>query len=372
MATIGFFEETTEQSIVKRTIVFKYFRAWFNVIKGTVKRAKGNVAYIDLFSGPGRYEDGTKSTPLLILEEAIKDAELRDMLITIFNDKDEHFSQSLEKEIKNLPNINLLKHSPLIYNNEVGDQIVQMFEKMQLIPTLFFVDPWGYKGLSLRLINSVLKDWGCDCIFFFNYNRINMGLNNPFVTDHINSLFGNERAETLRNKIKNFSSQKRELAIVEELVSALKDMGGNFVLPFGFKDEQGKRTTHHLFFVSKHFKGYEIMKEIMAKESSLSEQGVPSFDYNLADVNFPNLFEYSKPLEELKEMLLNKYKGKTMTMKEIYIDHNVGTKYIAKNYKTILLELEKEDKIKTDIPANLRKKLKGKFTFGDNVKVTFK
>ncbi len=56
-----------------------------------------------------------------------------------------------------------------------------MFEQMNLVPTFFFVDPWGYKGLSLRLINSVLKNWGCDCIFFFNYTRINMGLENELV-----------------------------------------------------------------------------------------------------------------------------------------------------------------------------------------------
>src|SRR5207248_10024637 len=41
--------------------------------------------------------------------------------------------------------------------------------------TFLFVDPFGYKGLSLQLVNSVIKDWGCDCVFFFNYNRISMG-----------------------------------------------------------------------------------------------------------------------------------------------------------------------------------------------------
>ena len=63
------------------------------------------------------------------------------------------------------------------------------------MPTFFFVDPWGYKGLSLRLINSVLKDWGCDCVFFFNYNRINMGLGNDAVEKHMDALFGKERGE---------------------------------------------------------------------------------------------------------------------------------------------------------------------------------
>ena len=63
------------------------------------------------------------------------------------------------------------------------------------------------------------------------------------------------------------------------------------VLPFGFTNERGTRTSHHLIFVSKHFKGYEIMKGVMASESSSSTQGVPSFRYNPADARFPLLFD---------------------------------------------------------------------------------
>jgi len=39
--------------------------------------------------------------------------------------------------------------------------------------------------------------WGCDCVFFFNYNRINAGINNPGVKKHMDALFGEERADAL-------------------------------------------------------------------------------------------------------------------------------------------------------------------------------
>ena len=61
-----FFEESREQSQIKARIVAKYFWAWANVIIGAT-RAQTHIAYVDLFSGPGRYEDGTLSTPLLVL-----------------------------------------------------------------------------------------------------------------------------------------------------------------------------------------------------------------------------------------------------------------------------------------------------------------
>jgi three-Cys-motif partner protein len=121
---------------------------------------------------------------------------------------------------------------------------------MVLIPTLFFVDPWGYKGLSLRLINSVLRNWGCDCIFFFNYNRINMGLANPVVREHMDALFGDEKAKRLRTELADLGPHEREIAIVEAIGEALRDLGGKYVLPFRFRTATGARTSHHLIFVT--------------------------------------------------------------------------------------------------------------------------
>jgi three-Cys-motif partner protein len=68
-----FFDQSRDQSKVKATIVAKYFDAWAHVIVAVQKRypdKEQRLAYVDLFAGPGRYEDGTKSTPLLILEKA--------------------------------------------------------------------------------------------------------------------------------------------------------------------------------------------------------------------------------------------------------------------------------------------------------------
>ncbi len=367
MSTNYFFDESTEQSAIKTEIVSKYFWAWAKVIIPTVKKSDGRIAYIDLFAGPGRYKDGTSSTPLLVLQKAIQDVELRQMLVTIFNDKDQNNSQSLQQAINEIPGISTLKHQPIVHSHEVGDQIAKMFQQMRLVPTLFFVDPWGYKGLSLRLVNSILKDWGCDCIFFFNYNRINMGLSNPIVQTHMDALFGKQRADALRLKLETLSPFQRELSIVEELCQALKDIGGKYVLPFCFKNNEGSRTSHHLIFVSKHFKGYEIMKGIMAKESSDISQGVSSFDYCPADFQQPILFELWRPLDELDSILQTEYRGQTLTMREIYASHNVGRRYIEKNYKDVLKKMEQKGKIIADPPATGRHK----GTFGDSVKVTF-
>lgn len=367
MGNDTFFEEAKEQSVIKATIVSKYFWAWAKVIMSTVKRQGGRIAYIDLFAGPGRYKDGTKSTPLRILEQAIADEDMRKMLVTIFNDADEDNTQSLEAAIAQLPRVELLRYKPRVYNHEVGTEIVKMFERVNLVPTLFFVDPWGYKGLSLRLVNSVLKDWGCDCIFFFNYNRINMGLPNEVVDEHMNALFGKGRADRLRQRLAPLSPHERELTIVEEIAEALKEMGGNYVLPFTFRNSSGTRTSHHLIFVSKHFKGYEIMKDIMDAYSSTHEQGVPTFEYSPADARQPMLFELARPLDDLEEMLLEEFAGRRVTMEQVYKEHSVGRRYVKRNYKQVLRALEQKGLIEAEPPATKRPSN----TFADHVRVTF-
>lgn len=160
MVDNSFFDESREQSKVKAAIVAKYFDAWATVIIAAQKECEKEkrIAYIDLFAGPGRYRDGTLSTPILILQKAIAKPEVRDRLVTLFNDKDEANVDSLRKTIEQLSGIQMLRYQPCVQKNEVGEHIVKMFEQMKLVPTLFFVDPWGYKGLSLRLVNSVLKD----------------------------------------------------------------------------------------------------------------------------------------------------------------------------------------------------------------------
>jgi three-Cys-motif partner protein len=370
MVEPSFFDESREQSRIKSRIVAKYFWAWAKVIISAARGREDRIAYMDLFAGPGRYSDGTPSTPVIVLKKAIEDADLRKMLVTVFNDKDRTNANSLRETINTIPQIQTLKYKPEVENEEVGERIVQRLQRMKLIPTLLFVDPWGYKGLSLGLINSVLQNWGCDCVFFFNYNRINPGLNNDAVRDHMNDLFGEQRADAIREKLSGLRPDEREDLIIEELSRALNEMGATYVLPFTFKNEQGTRTTHHLIFATKNFKGYEIIKEIMARESSEHEQGVPSFEYSPASKKFTLLFALSRPLDDLEDSLLADFAGQKLAMEAVYTRHSVGKPYVKTNYKRALAH-EAAGSIVVTPPADQRPKRNGQVTFADSVIVAF-
>ncbi|QIZ66659.1 three-Cys-motif partner protein TcmP [Geobacillus subterraneus] len=371
-----FFVNQREQSKVKTAILTKYFGAWAQIL---IPRSKtGRVAYIDLFSGPGKFETGENSTPLIILEKCIKDDKLRKSVVTVFNDADPKFVEELQKNIQSIPNIDTLTYKPQILNSVVSDEIAKIFSEKNLIPTLAFIDPWGYKGLTTNLINALIKDFGSDCIFFFNYNRISMGLNNPLVKEHMDALFGLERADEMRIKVKNLTPEEKELYIVNELAETLSDNRANYVLPFRFLDENKNKTSHYLIFVSKHVLGYSIMKDIMASESTLKDDGVASFSYipvkhieKYQNVQLSLLSQYERPLDSLGQDLLCSFAGETLTVKDIYQKHHVGTPFTKQNYKEALRRIEEENKILADPPAEKRRIIKGVRTLADTVKITF-
>ncbi len=364
-----FFDERSDQSEVKARIVQKYFYAWANVIMPTAEKNGGKIAYIDLYAGPGRYKDGSASTPLLVLQHAIGHAKMSQMLVAMLNDADGNNSATLQKEIAGLPGIGNLKHVPTILNGEVDADAEKYFLKTRLVPSFTFIDPFGYKGLSLGIIRGVVKDWGCDCVFFFNYSRINAGISNPAVTDHMDALFAKERADRLRSQLPGLSPSMREALVLEELAQAIKAMGAQFVLPFRFKNAAGTRTSHSLVFVSKNFKGYSIMKDIMAKESSTEDQGVPSFMYSPADATMPLLFSLQQPLDALRGMLLRDFRNRESSVGGIYEKHSVDKPYIMKNYKEVLMQLEEQGVVGVRAVDPTKKRKKG--TMADHLLIKF-
>jgi hypothetical protein len=199
-----------------------------------------------------------------------------------------------------------------------------------------------------------------------------MGVTNDAIKPHMISLFGDEQLEALRGKCDNKSVKEREAIVLQAMCDALKAGGSRFVLPFRFTNDAGTRTSHHLIFLSKNFRGYEIMKEIMHKESSEKIAGVASFGYNPQDVKYKQgslLDLLASPIAALQDMVLKEYKGCTIDFMQLYEDHSVDKPYIRKNYKEAMSTLLTEGKIKAVNRKTGKPPRKG--TFSDDMRITF-
>jgi hypothetical protein len=166
------------------------------------------------------------------------------------------------------------------------------------------------------------------------------------------------RANSIRKRFQDESMTpvERESFIVEEMCAALHDMGGSFVLPFRFHSKRGTRITHHLFFVTKHFKGYSLMKDIMYAHATGRTEGIINFEYNPADRRQPLLFEYRRSIDELGELILRDLAGRTMGIQEVYECHSVGKPFVLKNYREVLCQLEIDGLLAINPPCPPRRR----------------
>lgn len=364
----SFWSLPRDQSIVKSDIVAKCFYRWALAIIAKKKPTPDKIAYIDLFAGPGRYDDGTPSTPLRVLQVAIKNPSIRQRLYAIFNDAEE--ADKLQANVDALEGVEMLAHKPIVRDYEVGPEILDRVRRIPKWPALVFLDPFGYKGLSIELVGEFLKGKGTDVIIFFNYRRINAATNNDLFTDLVADLFGPERAADLREATDGLSPEQREPIVIDAYKQALEDVGGTYVKEFCFKVENSTRTSHYLIGVSKHPLGYKLMKDVMGAASSTAARGVPSFAFDKKDAVMPSLFA-SLAFEDLKEMLLNEFAGTTLLHREIYERHHVGRSFVERNYKDALLELEAAGAVTMDPPLANRPLSRGAPTLGPKVNVTF-
>jgi three-Cys-motif partner protein len=372
IAIKDFFFEQSEQSQIKAKIVNGYFAAWSRVMLG---HWSANIAYIDLYCGPGKYKDGGKSVPLALIEQTLANHELKKRMQFVFNDVENAYTQNLEEEIRLLPDGGSLLNSIQFANIEIGTDFAKSIKIPANVPVLSFVDPWGYKGLTMDLIGTLIKNNGSDCIFFFNYNRINMALSdNKLFDEHLKGIFGTEKTVKLKQKLESMNSVQREPAILKALIEVLGNNGANYILPFKFYSQEMSRTSHFIIFVTKHQAGYKIMKEIMYVNSAKDLDGVASFSfedsYNFGSSSGQLTF-FSK-LDDLCEELQKKYAGNKTNVDTLCSDIvlNPSNLFVESNVKDALRRLE-ENRIIT-VEGRKQKTRNGKVTMPNTAYVIFR
>lgn len=379
MPTEDFFDKRSKQSEKKSEIVTKYFEGWSHIISSTLK--KGNksrdIGYVDLYAGPGRYADTSPSTPLAILDLAVSKPDLMLnlwMWFNEFNEENPELFACLQKEVSTFRNVKMLKHTPSVTNRPV--ESIDAREILALAnarPTLFFFDPFGYKGLTQEVIRAAISGFGCDCLFFFNYRRIRAAIHNQQVIPHMRLLFGAKRLEQLQHDHSNArGSAARRDVIVEHVMGAAKDAGAKFVHPFLFFDD-GEKASHYLLLASTHVRALELFKDITYKMGTESAGGVPSYAYfpTVEERGQTGLFaDDNRGIVELGEMLLKQFAGRTVTSDQIYDEHHIGRPYVRSNYRAALELLETAGRI--SVVPSMQQRAKGvRITYGQNVEITF-
>ena len=351
----------TPQSLVKIAIIEKYFGAWSGVLtRGT----SGAICYADLYAGEGQYGDGTPSIPLRVLSIALADDQRRERVLTFFNDADAPVSRALEQNIRGFPSVDELSHPPVVRNYEVGRDDAELLRELPDVPTLTLLDPTGYAGLSLGLVDRLTTGFGCECIIFFNYNQINRWLTTPDQRHRMAALFGEDCFAVLTERVRGLSGAEREQAIVQAMKDALRDSGTQFVMEFRFRNEQGTRTSHYIIHACKHVKGHEKMKEEMRRQSTDTGGGVGTFEFCHSQVG---QMRFDEPADYLGPQLLASFAGRTLRVQEVYDEHHPNRPFVRSDYKNALKRLLADGQVTCDRPGRRMRRN----TMPDDAIITF-
>lgn len=355
--------EYREHTRVKHILLKKYLTAWIPILG----KWNPKICYFDGFAGRGEYTDGTLGSPLIALEVADNLSQYFGELICFFIEKDLENFKNLEKvltreqsRIKNLHKIKIIKE-----NDEFANVISGIFEYLEkeksiLVPSFFFIDPFGFSGIPFTVIRRILENPKTEVFFTFMVRDIARFIKLPELEDIFNKLFGTDRWK----EILNSSVKRPEIALINLYREQLHNIANvKYSWPFRVCTSEKVQTLYYLLHVTNNFKGHSIMKNIMFNQSA---EG--NFAYlgpqDITARTQMRLFDIHS-IQDLKKYLMERFKGKSLEYKEI--QERVCTPwyteppYIDKHYRKALKELEKEKKIKVNrISSKTKRGLGGK------------
>lgn len=350
-----FFDKQTMSSRVKASIVSEYFPQYCKIIVN--KHVPKEIRYIDLFAGPGKYEDGNESTPILIARHCKKDDFLRKHVRFIFNDN--MHSSELEHNFNSEFPQGTFPKGVCFKDRTVGEcQGISDFLKRNThegkhneYPSLLFVDPFGYKGIETKVLAEFLKNWGNEIFIFINTKRIHPALENDKFEPLMIDLF-----PTTYEKIKSDRKFKRSVAerlnlIIDNLGKEYEAiLGGRvYYTAFKFQEEDINATSHYILHLTKGARGFDLIKTVYNDFANVGTvfDGINTYTFDVKKITNPirELFDVkSENIDKLKDDIYARYKGKEITANDLFEEDHINGLYSRTHYTEALRRLVNENK----------------------------
>ena len=356
MADNNFFEKQTLSSRVKASIVSEYFPKYCKII--VKKHVPERIGYFDLFAGPGMYEDGNYSTPLLIAKNCFNDNMLKQKVWMVFNDK-EYSSQLKENFMKLYPDGSFV-YKPHFGHSTVGeceeiDKFIttnRMRNGKNECPSVLFIDPFGYKGIDTSILSAFLNYWGNELFIFINTKRINPALENDKFEPLMRCLFP-QSFDALKTLVRDKRRVSERLQfIIDNLGSEYKKLlGGNvYYTAFKFQEEDVETTSHFILHLTKSKRGFDLIKQIYNDFANVGTifDGVNTYTFDVKKITNPveDLFDVaSENIDVLKEKLYVTFKGKKISALDLFEEHQQKELYCRKHHTEALRRLASEGKL---------------------------
>jgi three-Cys-motif partner protein len=351
-----FFEKQTISSRIKASIVSEYFPNYCKII--VRKHIPKEIRYIDLFAGPGIYDDGNPSTPILIARHCHNDDFLKQKVKMIFNDN--QYSRALKENfLREFPEGSFTK-KPHFGSSTVGEnKAISKFlsssthcEKKNESPSLLFIDPFGYKGIETNVLAEFLRNWGNEIFLFVNTKRIHPALENEKFEGLMSDLFPTTLKKIKLDRRYRSTVAERLNLIINSLGEEYRSiLGGKiYFTAFKFQEEDIQATSHYILHLTKGKKGFELIKTTYNDFANVGTvfDGVNTYTFDAKMFENPvvEMFDLkSMNIDKLKDEIYLKYKGKTVSSNYLFENEHPNCLYSRSHYTEALRRLVTEQKI---------------------------
>ena len=345
----------------KHDILRRYLSAWFPILS----RGHDRIAYLDGFSGPGRYTGGEPGSPLVALDVAINhswtfDGEIVFWFMEERSDRLEH----LRGELGALTIPGHIKiHAEC---NEFAENLKKALDTMdqsglRMAPTFALIDPFGFSGIPYTLIQRLLSQRKCEALITFMVDAMNRFLEHPdeLIVRHIVAAFGTDEV------LKVAKSPGDRIEQLRCLYQRQLRHVASFVRYFEMRDKQG-RIQYYLFFATNNPLGHLKMKEAMWAVDPLGE-------FRFSDATNPGqTVLFNEPnIAELASSVRGRFAGRrgipAATVRSFVEDE---TAYLKKHLTSALQDLEQSGGVSVQATKSDGTKRKAK-SYPDNAILSF-
>ncbi len=333
----GPFDEATKAKLA----IFKdYLKEWLPVFLAKKEVYWNTINIFDFFAGPGSDTNGTKGTPLLIVEELspyLENIVKKKLKVNLyFNEFKKEKYESLKTKLGTdggLPCT--IKIDNLDFKQAFDNEFPKMGNKD--CANLLFLDQSGIKHINEDVFSQIINLKRTDFLFFISSSTIKRFVEHPSIAQYI-KLDIEEIEKTPYHQI-----HRRVLDFYKSLIPKNKEY---YLASFSLKKPSG---VYGLIFGSNHVLGIE--KFLTTCWSIDPERGEANFDIDDDSIIpgqvelFTGTIKRPKKVDQFEKELKRKIMERQLrTDKEIYI-FTLTNSFIPSHARKVIMELIREKKI---------------------------
>jgi hypothetical protein len=212
-------------------------------------------------------------------------------------------------------------------------------------PALWFIDPWGYEGVSRDMIRDCTDRWGSDVVLLLNVNAITRSVRNPQERENLSRFFGPEYFDDLLSSLNGDHTNRIEPEVVRTVVNSYRGLGGGrLVSRVGFQFEDRDRRSHFLVLITKHQRGVRTFNDIVERElreSPPDVNGVYVFNSGRRGQSSIELVTKHAFFEAASREILSAFRGRELNFEQLLkesLDTDIQFSDATMRHLVLLLE----------------------------------